>query len=159
MEHSNVGMSTDRSRAPLSRWARTSLALEVLLGIGAIAGGLVLIAAPRGEIMPLPVSALEGSPFDTYLWPGVILFTVLGLGPLVAAALTWRRHPIAPFAAFAAGGALLIWVAVEIAIIGYSNEPPLQAIYLVTGLVITGVALGWQAQTGSPLPRGSAKGV
>jgi hypothetical protein len=152
-------MTTDRSRATLSRWARTSLALEVLLGIGALAGGLVLIVAPRGEVMPLPVSALEGSPFDTYFWPGVILFTVLGLGPLLVAALAWRRHPIAPFAAFAVGAALLIWVAVEIAIIGYSNEPPLQALYLVMGLVITGVALGWLTQTGLPLPRRSAKEV
>ena len=79
-------MTTEPHRPPLSRLAKVSLALEVLLGIGALAGGLVLIVAPRGEIMPLPVSALAGSPFDTYLGPGLILFTVLGLGPLVAAA-------------------------------------------------------------------------
>ena len=69
---------------PLSRLAKASITLDVLLGIGALAGGFVLIVAPRGEILPLPVSALEGSPFDTYLWPGVFLFTVLGLGP------SWR---------------------------------------------------------------------
>jgi threonine/homoserine/homoserine lactone efflux protein len=44
--------------------------------------------------------------------------------------------------------ALLIWVAVEIAIIGYSNEPPLQAIYLLLVAVITIVALGWLADVG-----------
>ena len=69
-------------------------------------------------------------------------------GPLVAAGLAWRRHPLAPFAAFVVGVALLIWVAVEIAIIGYSNEPPLQAIYLVMGIAITVVALGWLAEVG-----------
>jgi hypothetical protein len=144
-------MTTEPHRPPLSDLAKASIALEVLLGIGALGGGLVLIVAPRGEIMPLPLSALAGSPFDTYLVPGLILFTVLGLGPLVAAWLAWGRHALAPFAAFVVGVALLIWVAVEIAIIGYSNEPPLQAIYLVMGIAITALALGWLAEVRLPL--------
>ena len=127
------------------------MALDVLLSIGALGGGLVLIVAPRGEIMPLPLSALAGSPFDTYLGPGLILFTILGGGPLVAAGLAWARHPLAAPAAVAVGAALLIWVAVEVAIIGYSTEPPLQAIYLVMGVAITAVALGWLAESGLPL--------
>ena len=135
-------------RQPLSRWAKGLLGLEVLLSVGALAGGFVLILAPRGEIMPLPVSALAGSPFETYLGPGLILFGVLGLGPLVAARLTWLRHPWAPVAAFIVGVALLIWVAVEIAIIGYSNEPPLQAIYLALGVAITVSAIGWARNGG-----------
>jgi hypothetical protein len=133
---------------PITPFAVVSFVLEVVLSIGALSGGVVLIAAPRGEIMPLPLSALAGSPFETYLGPGLILFIVLGLGPLIAARLTWIRHPLAPLAAFVVGAALLIWVAVEIAIIGYSDEPPLQAIYLVLGAVITAVALGWLAETG-----------
>ena len=117
-------MTSEPYTTPLSRFASASIALEVLLAIGAIAGGLVLIVAPRGDILPLLVSALEGSPFDTYLWPGVILFTVLGLGPLVAAAMAWRRRPVAPFAALAVGAALLIRVVVEVAIIGYATSRP-----------------------------------
>jgi hypothetical protein len=143
-------MNVARLNQPLTRFAAASLVLEVVLSIGALGGGLVLIVAPRGEIMPLPLSALAGSPFETYLGPGLILFTVLGLGPLIAACLAWIRHPLAPVAAFVVGAALLIWVVVEIAIIGYSNEPPLQAIYLAGGVAITVVALGWLAQTGLP---------
>jgi len=96
--------------------------LEVLLGVGAIAGGLALMLGPRGEIMPLPLSALEGSPFDTYLVPGLILFGVLGLGSLAAALLVWLRHPLAPVSAIVVGVVLLIWIAVEIAIIGYRQR-------------------------------------
>jgi hypothetical protein len=118
-------MTTGRHQSPLSRLVKAILALEILLSIGALGGGLVLIVAPRGEIMPLPLSALAGSPFESYFGPGVILFTVLGLGPLIAARLAWIRHPLAPMAAFVVAAALLIWFAVEIAIIGYSNEPPL----------------------------------
>ncbi len=57
-------MRTPADRPPLTRLPRAALALEVLLSIGAIGGGLVLIAAPRGEVMPLPLSALAGSPFE-----------------------------------------------------------------------------------------------
>ena len=124
--------------------------LEILLSIGALGGGLVLMIAPRGEIMPLPLSALAGSPFDTYFVPGLILFAVLGFGPLVAARLAWLRHPLAPTAAFIVGAGLLIWVAVEIAIIGYSNEPPLQAIYGLLGVVIVLVASRWILDVGVP---------
>ncbi len=130
--------------------AKAAVVVEVLLGVGALGGGLVLMIAPRGEIMPLPLSALAGSPFYTYFVPGFILFGVLGLGPLVAARLAWRRHPLAPTAAFIVGAGLLIWVAVEIAIIGYSNEPPLQAIYGIFRAAIVVVALRWLAQVGLP---------
>src|ERR1700675_4178620 len=123
-------MQFDRTRQPLGRVAKSALALEALLSIGALGGGLVLMLAPRGEIMPLPLSALAGSPFDTYFMPGLILFGVLGLGPLVAARLVWLRHPLAPAAEFVVGAALVTWVGVEVAIIGYSDEPPLQAIYM-----------------------------
>src|SRR6476661_7676551 len=134
-------MMIARVNRPLYRFAVASLVLEVVLSIGALGGGLVLIVAPRGEIMPLPLSALAGSPFETYFVPGLILFGVLGLGPLVAAGLAWLRHPLAPTAALVVGTGLLIWVAVEVAIIGYSNEPPLQAIYGMLGVAITLVAI------------------
>jgi hypothetical protein len=133
----------DRTRQPLSRVAKVALALELILSIGAIGGGVILMLAPRGEIMPLPLSALAGSPFDTYFVPGLILFGVLGLGPLVAVRLAWLRHPLAPAAAFVVGAALVIWVGVEVAIIGYSNEPPLQAIYMVLAIAILLGAIRW----------------
>jgi hypothetical protein len=142
----------DPRRSPIGPFGRAVLALEILLGVGALGGGLVLMIAPRGEIMPLPLSALAGSPFDTYFVPGVILFGVLGLGPLAAAVLTWMRHPLAPVAALVVGAGLLIWVAVEVAIIGYSNEPPLQAIYAVLGVSILLVAIRWLLDIGLPGP-------
>jgi hypothetical protein len=132
----------------LGRWAVTAIALEILLGVGAVGGGIALMAGPNGELIPLPVSALAGSPFASYLVPGAILFAILGLGPLGASFLAWRRHPVAPVLAFATGGALLIWLVVEIAIVGYSNDPPLQALYLGLGVAITVVGVGWMRDTG-----------
>ena len=124
-----------------------AIVLEVILAIGAIGGGIALILGPRGEIIPLPVSALADSPFDTYLVPGVILLTVLGLGPLLAAIAAWRANPVAPLLAVAVGGALLVWLVVQIAIIGFSSNPPLQPIYLGFGLLILAVGAAWVHQT------------
>lgn len=141
---SRCGKVVDVEATVLGRWAVAALALELFLAVGAIGGGLTLMAGPNGELMPLPVSALAGSPFATYFVPGAILFAVLGLGPLGAAALSWRRHVVAPLLACAAGGALMIWIVVQITIVGYSNDPPLQALYLGLGVVLTLVGLGWR---------------
>jgi hypothetical protein len=135
---------------PLGGFAATAIALESFLGVGAIGGGLALMAGPNGEILPLPVSALSGSPFANYLVPGVILFIILGIGPLGVAVLAWQRHPAAPLLTFAVGGALLIWLIVEIVVVGYSNDPPLQAAYLGLGLVILLVGFGWMRRVGWP---------
>jgi hypothetical protein len=89
-------MVPTRATPGRNRFAKAAIALEVFLSGGALGGGGALMLGPRGEILPLPVSALRGSPFDTYFVPGLILFGVLGLGPLVAALLVWIRHPLAP---------------------------------------------------------------
>jgi hypothetical protein len=57
------------------------LVLLGLLSLGALAGGAVMIISPSGEILQMPLSNLDNSPFNDYLIPGLILFTVLGLMP------------------------------------------------------------------------------
>ena len=42
------------------------------------------------------------------------------------------------------------WVAAEVAIFGYSNEPPLQAIYGILGVAMVIVALRWLQVVGLP---------
>jgi hypothetical protein len=136
-------MPTIPTARSLSRFAKIAVSLEVFLGVGALGGGAALMLGSRGQIIPLPLSALNGSPFETYFGPGLILFCALGLGPFAAALLAWLQHPMAPMAALGVGVALLIWMAVEIAIIGYSDSPPLQPFYVLLGAAITGVGLRW----------------
>lgn len=59
------------------------LALLGFLALGAIGGGLVLIISPSGDLIGIPVSEFKNTPFDSYLIPGIILFTVLGIVPLL----------------------------------------------------------------------------
>jgi len=53
------------------------------LALGAIGGGAVLMISPTGEMMGLPLSSFKNMPFNSYLIPGIILFSVLGISPLV----------------------------------------------------------------------------
>jgi deazaflavin-dependent oxidoreductase (nitroreductase family) len=63
----------------------------------------------------------------------------------------WLQHWLAPPATCVVGVALLIWLAVEIAIVGYSDKPPLQPFYLLLGATITIVGLVWQARNDTGL--------
>jgi hypothetical protein len=45
----------------------------------------------------------------------------------------------------------VIWLLVEITVVGYSNDPPLQPFYLALGGVITVLGVGWFARTGVPI--------
>lgn len=51
------------------------------LALGAIGGGIVLIISPTGEMIGLPLSEFKNIPFDSFLVPGIILLSVLGVIP------------------------------------------------------------------------------
>ncbi|MEP7377850.1 MAG: hypothetical protein ABI675_30905, partial [Chitinophagaceae bacterium] len=59
------------------------IALLAFLGLGAIGGGGVLIISPGGEWIGMPLSMLKHSPFKSFLLPGIILFSMLGIAPLL----------------------------------------------------------------------------
>jgi len=84
-------------------------------GAGALAGGGLLIAAPDGRIMDMPVEIMHGV-FPNFLIPGFILF---GLGILTTTAFiaVLRRSVIDWILSGLALGGLAIWFIVEIAIL------------------------------------------
>ena len=110
-------------------------------GLSGIAGGIGLVGDPTGDNLGIPVSWLQGSPFDDYLVPGLILLVVLGVFPLIVTYGLWTQRSWAWPAALLVGVGLLVWIGVEILVIGYQPAPPLQLIYGLLGLVILGLAL------------------
>lgn len=118
------------------------MAVLVFQGLSGLAGGFGLMSNPTGEALGMSQEWLADTPFASYVIPGVILFTVLGLGPLAAAFGVFRKTAWARGAAAATGAGLVIWIAVQIAMIGYIGWPPLQAIYALVGLAILALALG-----------------
>jgi hypothetical protein len=58
------------------------LFLMAFLGISAIGGGGALIISPSGKLLGgLPLSLLKNSPFNSFLFPGIILCLFLGIFP------------------------------------------------------------------------------
>jgi hypothetical protein len=122
--------------------ARLAVVLEILLGLGALFGGGALILAPDGHLLGMPTALLAGSPFQSFLVPGIVLFTLGGLAPLLAAALTLRRYPFAPIAAVAVGVTLIGWVSVEMVVLAGLGSLA-WALYLVLGASIAGIGVAW----------------
>ena len=91
---------------------------------------------PSGDLLQMPLSMLAGSPFDTFLIPGIILFSILGIFPMIVFYGLWKRTNWAWTGALMVSAALIIWIGVEIWMVGYHPEPPLQLIYGLLGLFL-----------------------
>lgn len=130
------------ARRPLPAVARFLAALELLLGVSAVFGGGALVLAPDGHLLSMPASMLDGTPFNDYLGPGLVLLIVIGVGPLAAAALTVWRAAIAPYAAIAVGIALMGWIAVEMVMLAGVGSLA-WTFYLLLGAAITAAGVWW----------------
>src|SRR3982074_2374003 len=122
--------------------ARLAMLLEIFLGIGALFGGSQFILAPDGHLLGVPLSMLAGTPFHSFLVPGLLLFTFVGVGPIVAAAVAARPRGDGPSAALAVGVALSGWITVEMVIFAGLTSL-FWAFYLVLGTVIAAVGGSW----------------
>lgn len=107
-------------------------------GLSALFGGSVLIAAPDGSILGLPLSLLERTPFSDFLIPGLILFTVLGLGSCIGWALVYSRIPWAARWVRVVGLGTVIWIVTQVIMI--HGIDVLHVIYAATGGALTVLA-------------------
>jgi hypothetical protein len=114
----------DKPRRP---WAANLLAGACAVqGISGIAGGLGLMLDPSGESLSFSQSYLEGTPFGSFLVPGLVLFVVLGLLPLVVVYGLVRDRAWSWPLSVALGIGLVIWLTTEVVLVGerlYSEAP------------------------------------
>ena len=124
------------------------------LGLSAIGGGSALIISPSGKLIGgLPLSILNNSPFNNFFIPGIILFVVLGLVPilLIFALRIKISSPLAEhfnflkdmhlawsFSIYVAF-ALIIWIQVETIYI--QRVGWLQTFYMLFSIPLISVAL------------------
>lgn len=107
--------------------------LQICIGLGAIPSGISLIIDPNGGILRLPLELIYNSPFQTYVIPGVILFVVNGLGSILGAIFSLRKHHLAGIITTCLGVALLIWMFCQLYWIGIITW--IQPIYLFLGMI------------------------
>jgi len=91
---------------------RLLFALHLFSGIGAIAGGLAAITNPEAPL-GMPIEALKSSPFHNYLIPGIILFTIIGLGNVFSAFMLLFKSKFQGYISSVFGWAIIIWIVVQ----------------------------------------------
>lgn len=135
--------------------------------LSALLGGVAMLLDPSGEFMQFPPGLLENSPFQNYLIPGFLRVIFIGLLPLLAAVglivkepntclpllPLWTDHHWAWTLAVFSGVALVIFILVEISMIGYWAESPIQAVYGASGLVVIVLSMLARVRLYYQLPR------
>jgi len=117
------------SRVP--RWLRRALAGVAIFNILSALAGMAGLTLGGG--MGIPLELLDGSPFRSYFWPGIILGLVVG-GSQVVPLLAQRRHSQFAWPLHAAAGlVMIIWIFVELVML--LNWSVLHGIYFVSGFI------------------------
>lgn len=129
------------------------IVLQTFLALGAIFGGGMLIIDPSGELLKMPFSLLEQTPFPNYFIPGVLLFFIFGVIPVwISFGLVFKKGSnianklnIFPQQHWAwsltlyTGFALLIWIFAQVYF--FQAVYAVHLIYFTLGIVIQIVTL------------------
>lgn len=107
--------------------------LQAFVGVGGVYGGYSLIADPSGFGLGVTTGSLSGSPFGSYLIPGIVLFATNGIGQVVGSFATFMRWRRAGLIGLGLGAFLVAWIGAQIFWIGLSSA--LQTSFLVLGLL------------------------
>jgi len=113
--------------------------LLVVAGFNLASAVAGMIGLTVGGGMGLPLEWLDGTPFASYAWPGVILGVVVGGMQALAVIAQYRRYALVWGLHVAAGLVMMIWIVVELAMLLVWS--PLHGIYFVTGLLQTVLAV------------------
>ena len=121
-------------RSLSARRRRTLAVVESVVGVNALGG----MAYALGGARDVPSEWLDGTPFDSYVVPGLYLGVVVGGSCVVAGYTAARDHQLARPAALASAAVMETWIAAQVALIGYRS--PLQPVIAVTGLAVAALA-------------------
>jgi hypothetical protein len=118
--------------------------LHAFLALNAFGGGIYGMSGAEG----VPLELLEGSPFNSYFFPSLILFVMLGGSALAAAVAVFIRHRLAVKLSFAVVLILFGWLLTQVAIIGYASW--MQPATAMLGVLILALTLPSFARASSP---------
>ena len=118
-----------------SKWLIYSLVvLQAFIGLTGILGGFQLVSDPSGTKVNLSLEWLNGSPFPDYFVPGLILLIVIGVANTIGAAVTFFGSKYSGDAAVALATGLIIYLTVEIWVVGLRTL--LQPSYFILAVIV-----------------------
>jgi len=122
----------------LKKLYRILFGLHLFVGIGAVAGGLAAIINPQ-EPLGVPTELLKNSPFSNYLIPGIILFSIIGLGNIFSALLFRFKSKFQGYISSVFSWALVIWIVVQCIML--NDVVFLHVLYFIIGLIQAGLSM------------------
>lgn len=115
------------------------IALATVAALNLLSALIGMVGLTVGGGMGLPPEWLDGSIFDSYVWPGIILGVVVGGVQALALVAQFGRFGVAWAMHAAAGLTMMIWIFVDIAMMLVWS--PLHGIFFATGLIQTVLAV------------------
>ena len=117
---------------------RALIGIHLFVGIGGMFGGLAAIMDPFSPL-GAPTSALKNAPFSDFLIPGILLFTVIGMGNVASAAMFPFRWKYQGYLSSVFSWALVVWIAVQCVML--QAIAPLHVVFFAIGLISAGLAM------------------
>jgi len=118
-----------QTRANTTRYLLGSLL--TFTALNAFAGGFYGMVGAEG----VPVEWLNRTPFESYFVPSLILFAIVGGTSMLGAVAVFANADAARRAALGAAAILMVWIAVQVTMIGYVSW--LQPAVATAAVVIT----------------------
>jgi hypothetical protein len=112
-----------------------TIGLEVVLGLSAVYGGVGLLTGTIG----MPDTWLEGTPFGTWLVPGIALLLLVALPMLTAGVVELRARRESEVVSAVAGLLQVGWISVELLFM--RRYDPLQPLVLILATVLLGAVV------------------
>jgi hypothetical protein len=106
--------------------------IQCFVAIGAVPAGLSMIFHSDGSGLKMSMEILQGSPFNSFLIPGLFLFFIHGLLNIVGAVFSFRRHRIADKLGLLLGTLLLMWIIIQVYFTGIIHF--LQPLFFVVAI-------------------------
>lgn len=104
---------------------------HMLVGLGAVGGGLGAVMDPTGRSMGMSTEVLQNGPFDSFLIPGLFLLVVLGIGNIVAAISAWRGFRYQAYVTGFFSLAMVLWIIIQVYMLWAINW--LHVLYFIVG--------------------------
>jgi len=91
-----------------------AICLLLFLGIGGVYGAIMLISDPSGGKFEWSLVLLNGTPFNSFLIPGIVLLITNGLSPIIIALITVLNKSFARTLILFQGVLVIIWLTIQL---------------------------------------------
>lgn len=115
------------------------LAVDAFVALTAVGGGIALLTGLEGD--RFPVEMLTGTPFGSYVIPGLILAGVAGGSAAVATVAMLIRPRAGGLASMLAGVVMMGWIFGEVLLLDQPSWTWIEAFYLALGLAMAVLGL------------------